>query len=235
MRCECTLRCCSTLTRCILGCGRVPVVAQGVLSRQVKGARWQNAWCVAYFLGFDLPRIHSFEENKDELQQRGHPLAGERTYQQVTQKKSFSHSPFPFASFSASCVFLFFLHFSQFHSNRVFGVSSGVIREVLDKQLTVTTDDWQTKQRRMDSTFNTKQRKISFYLQSGLIEKNLIALYCSVFNTILQNKLNFLSNSMIKTNSQSVFCPQYGSKCSQGCDSCKIWNVKNSVIISYVW
>lgn len=123
MRCECTLLCCSTLTWCILGCGCVPVVAQGVLRRQVKGARWQNAWCVAYFLGFDLPRIHSFEENEDELQQRGHPLAGERTYQQMDKKKCFSHSPFPFASFSASCAFLFFLHFSQFHSNGVFGVS----------------------------------------------------------------------------------------------------------------
>lgn len=66
-----------------------PSCSSRVLRRQVKGARWQNAWCVAYFLGFDLPQIHSFEENEDELQQRGHPLSGERTYQQMDNKSVF--------------------------------------------------------------------------------------------------------------------------------------------------
>lgn len=49
-----------------------------VLGRQVKGAWWQNAWCVAYFPGFDLPWMQRCEENEDELEHGGCPTAGER-------------------------------------------------------------------------------------------------------------------------------------------------------------
>lgn len=44
------------------------------VGRQVKGVWWQNAWCVAYFPGFDLLWIHRCEENEDELERRGCPL-----------------------------------------------------------------------------------------------------------------------------------------------------------------
>ena len=55
-------------TWCIFGRGRVPVVCGSSASgRQVKGVWWQNAWCVAYFPGFDLPWIRRCEENEDEL------------------------------------------------------------------------------------------------------------------------------------------------------------------------
>lgn len=165
MRCECTLRCCSTLTWCILGCGCVPVVAHRVLRRQVKGARWQNAWCVACFLGFDLPRIHSFEENEDELQQRGHPLACQRTYQQMDKKSVCLTLLFRLPLSLPRVPFYFFLHFAQFHSNESVWGQLKVRKEVLDKQLIVTTDHWQTKQRKMDYTFNTKQRKVSSNLE----------------------------------------------------------------------
>lgn len=48
------------------------------VGRQVKGARRQNAWCVAYFPGSDLPWTHRCEENEDELEHRGCPLVDER-------------------------------------------------------------------------------------------------------------------------------------------------------------
>lgn len=137
-----------------------------VLGRQVKGAWWQNAWCVAYFPGFDLPWMQRCEENEDELEHGGCPIAGERE-DELMDIKCLLCFLFLFCPFLClTCAISSFCP-SQFHSNGVFEVSSrftGRFRTnswLLFRTWKNTTKRRQTKHRTMDYSF---QRTTRFHL-----------------------------------------------------------------------